>query len=246
MYHFFVDEHQINEEDISIQGSDVNHIKNVLRLPIGTEIVLGDKKGMDYFCHIVTLTNDEIRCKIQTKDKSKSELPIRITLFQGAPKQDKMELIIQKVVELGIFDITPVFMRRSIVKYDQKKSVSKVARWQSIAEAAAKQSKRGIIPQINEFLSWQGALKELSKYDKVIIPYENESGMAGTRQVFSSLCPGSEVAIIIGPEGGFDGSEIEDLVKLGGITVSLGNRILRTETAGLACIAMISYQIEEA
>jgi 16S rRNA (uracil1498-N3)-methyltransferase len=245
MYHFFVQKDQIFDEEIVIMDKDVNHIKNVLRLAPGTKIVLSDHDGNDYECSLDSLTNEEIRCKILSKDKSKSELPAYITLVQGAPKQDKMELIVQKAVELGVFDIIPVIMKRSIVKYDQKKSTSKTARWQTISESAAKQSKRGIIPIVHDFYDWKKLLHILKEYDKVIIPYENESGMTGTRRILGSISKGERVAVIIGPEGGFDEEEIRNLVGLGGQTISLGHRILRTETAGLASLAMISYQIEE-
>lgn len=245
MYHFFVESNQISSDEIIIEGSDVNHIKNVLRLTQGNELVLCDKAGNDYNCTIESLTEDDIRCIIINKGKSKAELPIWITLVQGAPKADKLELIVQKSVELGVSDIIPVIMKRSIVKYDNKKARKKLSRWQSIAESAAKQSKRGIIPKIQEIKPWKLLLDELSHYDKVIVPYENEMGMNGTRKVFSSLIAGERIALVIGPEGGFDQDEIDDLRKIGGETISLGNRILRTETAGLASLAMISYQLEE-
>jgi len=245
MYHFFVDKDNIEGNEIVIEGNDVNHIKNVLRLDVGCKIIIGDKLGKDYNCLIDSLTYDSIRCKILTVGNSKAELPIYITLVQGAPKLDKMELIVQKAVELGVFNIKPVIMKRSIVKYDVKKAAKKLSRWQSIAESAAKQSKRGIIPIIDEIVLFKDVVLELSTYDKVIIPYENESGMKATREVFKSLTHGQKVAIVIGPEGGFTTEEIDALLKIGGVTISLGNRILRTETAGLASLAMISYQIEE-
>lgn len=245
MYHFFVEGNQISQNEIIIEGKDVNHIKNVLRLSVGTDLVLCDKEGMDYNCVIEALTEDDIRCRILNKGKSKAELPVWITLVQGAPKGDKMELIVQKTVELGVSDIRPVIMKRSIVKYDQKKARKKSSRWQSIAESAAKQSKRGIIPKLLDLMPWKLLLTELSNYDKVIIPYENQNGMIGTRDTLSSLKAGERIALVIGPEGGFDESEIEDLRAIGGETISLGNRILRTETAGLASLAMISYQLEE-
>jgi len=245
MYHFFVEPDQIEEPYITITGKDVNHIKNVIRLSAGDEIVLCDKAGREYFCYLDLLTNDGIRCKIQTKGSSKAELPCKVSLMQGAPKQDKMEMIVIKSVELGVYDIVPVEMKRSVVKYDVGKAHKKVARWQSLAESAAKQSKRGIIPVIHDFLNWKSLLTKLKGYDIVIVPYENESGMAGTRQVFGRINAGDSVAVVIGPEGGFEPSEIEDLLGIGGITVSLGNRILRTETAGFASLAMIGYQTEE-
>ncbi len=245
MYHFFVDSRQIGEEYIDVTGADVNHIKNVLRLGVGTHVILCDRKGMDYHCVIDALTNEVIRCKILSKGKSMAELPVDVTLIQGAPKQDKMELIVQKTVELGVNAIIPIMMKRSIVKYDGKKAAKKLTRWQSIAESAAKQSKRGIIPQVNEIRTFNELLTELKYFDKVIVPYENEHGMQGTREVLGSITANDKVAVVIGPEGGFDSGEIEALVAAGGETITLGNRILRTETAGLVCLAMIGYQLEE-
>ncbi len=245
MYHFFVELEQVTLEEIVITGSDVNHIKNVLRLTENEEIKVSDKTGSEYKCVLTSLTKEEIRCKIQSVGKSKAELPVKITLFQGVPKQDKMELIIQKTVELGVYDITPVTMGRSIVKYDHKKLIKKNERWQSIATSAAKQSKRGIIPKVNQLLTFNQLLIKLDSYDKVIIPYENENGMNATRKLFESIKEEETIAIIVGPEGGFTEDEIDRLREIGGYTITLGNRILRTETAGFASLAMISYQIEE-
>lgn len=245
MYHFFVEKDNIFEEEILIVGNDVNHIMNVLRMEPSDELILCDGEGQDYKCSIDSLTKELIRCKIQSTELSKSELPIKISLYQGAPKQDKMELIVQKCVELGVYDIKPVNMKRSIVKYDSKKVHKKVARWQKIAESAAKQSKRSIIPVVYEPIAFPRMLTELSMYDMVIVPYENEDGMKRTREVLESLTDKTSVAIIIGPEGGYSDSEITKLRELSCVSITLGNRILRTETAGLACIAMISYQIEE-
>lgn len=246
MYRFFINQNQINENNATIVGVDVNHIVNVLRLKVADELILCNQRGIDYKCTIESLTNEDIHCKIIEQSKSKSELPVKITLVQGAPKQDKMELIVQKTVELGVFQINPVEMRRSIVKYDDKKVDKKIERWQSIAEAAAKQSKRGIIPKVNGFQSWKKTLEGLKNFDKIIIPYEHEEGISRTREIFGQLRENDTIAVVIGPEGGFDETEIADLVDIGGLTISLGNRILRTETAGFATLAMIVYQTEEA
>lgn len=245
MYHFFVDKENVFEKEIHIVGDDVNHIMNVLRMETNDTLILCDGEGFDYNCFIDSLTKELIRCKILTKELSKSELPLRISLYQGAPKQDKMELIIQKNVELGVYDIRPVTMKRTIVKFDSKKVLSKVARWQKIAESAAKQSKRGIIPKVFEPISFSAMLTQLSMYDMVIVPYENEHGMKRTREIISKLTLLKSIAIVIGPEGGFSDEEISKLRELSCESLTLGNRILRTETAGLACIAMIGYQIEE-
>lgn len=246
MHRFFIEPNQIDHTHAVVQGNDVNHITNVLRLKQGEHITLCDGQGQDYICELETLTKEEIHCKIIEQSKSRSELSVKVTLVQGAPKQDKMELIIQKCVELGVYQINPVEMKHSIVKYDDKKVDKKIERWQAIAEAAAKQSKRGIIPMINGFQSWKKTLEWLKAFDHIIIPYEQEEGISKTRKIFSGLKAEDSVAIVIGPEGGFDAVEIADLVHIGGKTISLGNRILRTETAGLATLAMIVYQTEEA
>lgn len=245
LYQFFVDSGQINEDEIQIIGSDVNHIKNVLRLKEKDQIQVNDPNGMTYECIIHSLTNDMIRCKIQSVEKSKAELPLEITLFQGLPKQDKMEQIVQKNVELGIHYIVPVKMKRTIVKYDDKKMMKKTERWQGIADAAAKQSKRGFQPEVHAPIDFKDMAEQLKGYDAVLIPYENEAGMAYTRDEISRLKKGWRVAVVIGPEGGIDDGEVHQMKEIGGKTITLGNRILRTETAGMACLAMISYQIEE-
>ncbi len=245
MHRFFVEPSQVEEEHIEITGSDVNHIHHVLRMSEGDTLHISDGEGQTYECAIESLTNNAIRCKIQSTEKTGNELPVRISLFQGTPKQDKMEWIVQKCVELGVYDIHAVSMQRSIVRYDQKKESKKVTRWNAIAESAAKQSKRDYIPTVRGVLSWKDMLTELDSYDMVIVPYENERGMEGTRQLLRSVKPHQRIAVIIGPEGGFDLSEIEALVEKQGHTISLGNRILRTETAGMVFLAMISYQIEE-
>jgi len=246
MYHFFVEPEMIQRDYIFITGNDVNHIKNVLRLEEADQLILCDMKGKDYRCSIHSLTNEEIRCKIHSIELSKAELPIDIHLYQGTPKQDKLELIIQKTVELGVHDITPVQMQRSIAKYDQKKLTKKLSRWRNISLSAAKQSKRGVIPKVHSLIKFQELLKELKDYDRVLVPYENELGMKETRRIIRDIEAGESIAIVIGPEGGFSEGEIKDLRALGGKTITLGNRILRTETAGMATIAMLGYEIEEA
>ncbi len=247
MHHFFVQPENIGETHIQIQGQDVNHIGNVLRLKVDDPLILNDGEGIDYLCLIEALTNESIRCKIQSVSMSKSELPIQVTLYQGTPKQDKMESIVQKCVELGIYNIATVQMRRSIVKYDAKKSTKKVQRWNGIAEAAAKQSKRGRIPKVRGTLSWEEMIVELHNYECILVPYENACGMAGTREALKELHGKKNVAVLIGPEGGFDPDEIEQLIDIDGSKIlSLGNRILRTETAGMAFMSMLVYEIEEA
>lgn len=252
MYHFFVEPSQIGEKDIVITGTDVNHIKNVIRLKPGDEISVSNGiDGRDYRCGIVTITEDEVQCELRFIKEDGVELPAKVYLFQGLPKGDKMELIIQKMVELGVYEIIPVAMQRCVVKLDDKKAKAKIARWQGIAEAAAKQSKRGIVPQIRAVMSYKEALAYAADMDCRLVPYEMEesldgaSGMAGTKKLIETIKPGQSVAIFIGPEGGFEDSEIQNAISQGMKPITLGKRILRTETAGMTAMAWIMYQLEE-
>ena len=252
MYHFFVEPSQIGEKDIVITGPDVNHIKNVIRLKPGDEISVSNGiDGRDYRCGIVEITEDEVQCELRFIKEDGVELPAKVYLFQGLPKGDKMEFIIQKMVELGVYEIIPVAMQRCVVKLDDKKAKSKIARWQGIAEAAAKQSKRGIVPQIHTVMSYKEALAYASDMDCRLVPYEMEetldgaSGMEGTKKLIEAIQPGESVAIFIGPEGGFDDGEIQSAISQGMEPITLGKRILRTETAGMTVMAWIMYQLEE-
>lgn len=245
MHQFFVEPEQINEDQIVITGADVNHIKNVLRMKPGEEIsVSNGTDGKEYLCRIEGLADEEILCRVQTVTEEKAELPSKIYLFQGLPKADKMELIIQKAVELGVYEVIPVALKRSVVKLDAKKSEHKHIRWQSIAEAAAKQSKRTIIPQIGHVMDLQEAIAYSRQAQIRIIPYELAKSMEETRTVIEGLQPGQDIAVFIGPEGGFEEAEIEEAVKEGIMPVTLGKRILRTETAGMAVLAILMYHLE--
>lgn len=248
MYQFFVEPGQINENDKSviITGPDVNHIKNVLRMKVGEELAVSNgTDGREYVCAVREFGEDAVECELRFVKEDAVELPVKVTLFQGLPKADKMELIIQKAVELGVTEIVPVATKRCVVKLDEKKAASKIARWQSIAEAAAKQSKRGIIPQVLPVQSYKLALKQAENMDVRLIPYELASGMERTRELLGDLKPGQRVAVFIGPEGGFEEMEI-DLAKEAGVEpITLGRRILRTETAGMTVLAWIGYLCEQ-
>lgn len=248
MYHFFVEPEQIREDDKSviILGADVNHIKNVLRMKAGEEIsVSNGRDGCEYRCGITELGEDSIQCELRFVKEENVELPVRVTLFQGLPKGDKMELIVQKAVELGVYEIVPVATRRCVVKLDPKKAASKVTRWQGIAEAAAKQSKRGVIPQVQQVVSFAQALEQAGEMEVRLIPYELERGMEYTRKLLSGIRPGQRVAVFIGPEGGFEESEITLAREKGICPITLGRRILRTETAGMTVLAWIGYLTEQ-
>ena len=252
MYHFFVDPGQISDKSVIITGEDVNHIKNVIRLKVGDEISISNGiDGRDYRCGITSITDTEVFCELRFIKEDGVELPSKVYLFQGLPKGDKMEFIIQKMVELGVYEIIPVAMKRCVVKLDDKKAKSKTARWQGISEAAAKQSKRGVVPQIHDVMSYQAALEYAKEMDVKLVPYEMEdildgaSGMKGTKQVIGGLKPGQSVAVLIGPEGGFEESEIQAAIDAGMKPITLGKRILRTETAGMTVMAWLMYQLEE-
>lgn len=252
MYHFFVEPSQIYENEVMITGEDVNHIKNVIRLKAGDEIsVSNGADGKDYRCTIEALGEDTIRCKLQAVKEAQAELPAKVYLFQGLPKGDKMEFIIQKMVELGVYEIIPVAMKRCVVKLDEKKAKSKTARWQGISEAAAKQSKRGIVPQVHPVMTFQEALKYAADMDCKLVPYEMEgtledaSGMKGTKKLIESVKAGDRVAVFIGPEGGFEEQEIAEAKALGMKPITLGKRILRTETAGMTTMAWLMYHLED-
>lgn len=245
MYQFFVPPENIQGNRIVITGEDVNHIKNVLRMKIGEEIAVSNgEDGKEYRCGIVELS-DEIVCELRFVKEDGVELSSQVYLFQGLPKADKMELIIQKAVELGVHAVVPVAAKRCVVKLDDKKAKSKIARWQSIAEAAAKQSKRRIVPEVTEVMSFKEALAFVKDFDVKIIPYELAENMSKTKEIIEGLRPGQKIAVFIGPEGGFEEAEVQSAMGMGVEPVTLGKRILRTETAGFTVMSWIMYKLEQ-
>lgn len=246
MYQFFVEPNQIQGNRVVICGNDVNHIKNVLRMKIGEELSVSN--GVDdkeYRCHIEEFTEEEVICTLRFVKESDVELPAKIYLFQGLPKADKMELIVQKAVELGVYEIIPVSTKRCVVKLDEKKAAGKVSRWQGIAEAAAKQSKRGVIPTVHSVMSYKEAISYAKTMDCKLIPYEMAENMSHTKELIAKIEPGQSVAIFIGPEGGFEESEIQLALEADISPITLGKRILRTETAGFTVLAFIMYHLEQ-
>lgn len=244
MYHFFIEQKPIGDS-LVITGSDVNHIRNVLRMKSGEKIMVSCKEGPDYYCTISEVEVDSVTAHIDNIDEEGRELPSRIHLFQGLPKSDKMELIVQKAVELGVSEIIPVAMKRCVVKIEPKKEDSKRKRWEAIAESAAKQSKRSLIPEIHTVMTYKEAVEYASSMDLVLVPYECAEGMAGTKAILSQVKAGQDIAIFIGPEGGFEDDEIMLVTDKGGKTITLGKRILRTETAGLAILSVLMMQLEQ-
>ena len=243
MYHFFAKDENISSEYIKITGDDVNHIKNVLRMSVGDTFLVSEN-GVSNLCEIEDFIEDSVIAKITRENYNDTNLPIKIYLFQGLPKGDKMELIIQKTVELGVEGIIPVEMNRCVVKLDDKKKKSKVSRWQTISESAAKQSKRNTIPEINDVLTYKQAMEKAKEMDVFLVPYESKNGMEDTKTALSQIKNGMSVGILIGPEGGFDEKEVELAFENGGKVVSLGKRILRTETAAITSVSMCMLHAE--
>ena len=246
MQRFFVEPYQIEEEAhrIHINGTDVNHIKNVLRMKCGEDVWISDGGDKEYHCQIEELGEDEVLLHILYAQEPEYELPNKLYLFQGLPKADKMELIIQKAVELGAFSVIPVETKRCVVKLDVKKAAKKVVRWQQIAESAAKQSKRMLIPHVHEVITFKEALKYAESMDIRLIPYELAKGMPETKEILAAIEPGQSIGIFIGPEGGFEEKEVKAAIEGGAKPITLGRRILRTETAGLAILSVLMFQLE--
>ena len=244
MHNFFVSKENKGNNCYFITGNDYNHIKNVLRMGMGDTFLVSCEGNSD-LCTLDRFEGDTAVAIITEENYNNTELETEIYLFQGLPKSDKLELIIQKTVELGVSGIIPVEMNRCVVKLDDKKKKSKVARWQSISESAAKQSKRNYIPKVFDVLSYKQALQMASQLDLLIVPYENEDGMKATKRVLENMKNCKSVGIFIGSEGGFDENEIKKAKLLDNAKViSLGKRILRTETASITALSVIMLHAE--
>ena len=233
MYRFFIDSEQLNNDIVYLSGEDYNHIRNVLRMKQGEEVLLCDGGDKEYLCTISAYDMETERVLLDITDVfgNARELPSQITLFQGYPKGDKIETIIQKAVELGVYEIVPVMMKRCVVKLDDKKAHKKVERFNAISLSAAKQSKRGIVPEVKDVMTMKQAL-------------EYATDMEYSKQVLANMQPGQRIGIFIGPEGGFEPREVDQIEQLGGKTISLGHRILRTETAGMTILSLLMFHLE--
>lgn len=245
---FFVTDEQIENNSIIIRGQDVNHIKNVLRKKVTDKITIcNSSSGQDYLCEINNIEEEQIRCSIINEIEDNVESNIKVTIFQGLPKADKMELVIQKSVELGVYDITPVEMKRCVVKLKDKDKIKKIERWQKISEVASKQSGRNIIPKINSVKQLKEICDLYSQYDILLVAYENEKENTLKQELQNLKKQGKEelkIGILIGPEGGIDPKEIELLNNSGAKIITLGKRILRTETVALNVLSIIMYELE--
>lgn len=245
MYHFFVTPAQIVPEYALITGPDVNHIRNVLRMKPGDQVEIRDGISKNYLCELEEISIEQVRARILSVNEDNVELPAQLYLFQGLPKSDKMELIIQKAVELGVYQVIPVATNRAVMKLDKKKEESKGKRWNAIAESAAKQSGRMIIPQVTSVMSFKDAIAYAAAFDRNLMPYELAKGMAETRRILAAVKPGMRVGVFIGPEGGFDVAEVEQAMAADILPITLGRRILRTETAGMAALSVLMFQLEQ-
>ena len=249
MYRFFVEKEQINIADKKafITGPDLNHIRNVLRMNTGEEVsVMVPGEDNEYRCAICGYTDDEVLLDLLFVKESDVELPCEIVLYQALPKADKMEFVITKAVELGVTRIVPVATKRAVVKLDKERADRKVSRWNSISEAAAKQSKRAVIPEVSNIMTMNDAVEQARSFGAKIIPYElsDPGSMDRTRNIIGSITPGTKVAVFIGPEGGFTDEEVALATDAGFEPVTLGHRILRTETAGLVVLSWLIYNLE--
>ena len=246
MHHFFVLPQAVEGDKVTITGPDVNHIRNALRMRQGESLLISDGEGNDYHCRISLIESGLVEARVIERRESR-ELPVRLYLFQGLPKSDKMELIIQKAVELGAYEIIPVITKNAVVKLDAKKERSRLERWQAISESAAKQSGRSKIPKVEKVMLLKEALEMAEGLNRILIPYENQSGIDTMRKALEETGEDTRsIAVFIGPEGGFDESEILLAKEQGAVPVSLGRRILRTETAGLAILSLFMMKAEGA
>lgn len=245
MYRFFVSKEAFEDEVVKITGSDFNHISHSLRLKVGDRLVVNNGDGLDYIVEIDGFDENTVFAVIKGFQENRSEPSINISLAQALPKKGNMELIIQKCTEIGISKIIPISTERTIVKLEEKKQEKKIIRWQKIAEEAAKQSRRGKIPSIEGVCRLRELYGSFPAYDLVLIPWEEEE-KKGFRSVWQGIKKRpQDILIIIGPEGGFSAAEIESVKQHGGIPITLGPRIFRTETAGFVALITVLYQAGE-
>ncbi len=239
MTHVFVSPDAVGDRQVTITGGDVAHIRSVLRMKPGEDLYVSDGAGRDLLCCIRELHEDRVVADILSVRTGSTELDVAVTLYQALPKSGKMETVIQKCVELGVARIVPVETARCIVKLDGAKASAKVRRWQAVSESAAKQSQRSVIPEVSPVMRFEEALRDSESLETRFIPYELSTDPSGLKTLLSGSGSVRSVGIFIGPDGGFEASEIEAAVSCGVRPVTLGRRILRTETAGMALMAAI-------
>ena len=244
MTRIFIESAKTRDGRIYVDGATLNHIKNVLRMRPGEQLSASDGSGIAYLCTLVEYEEDLAVLKIM-EELRPHELRSRLVLFQGLPKGDKLELIIQKAVELGASCVVPVRMKRCIVKWDEKKAENRLKRYRAIAESAAEQSQRDIVPEISPCLSFSEAVAMAKSLDHILVPYERAEGIEESRRILKSIRPGESAGVFIGPEGGFEEEEVREILDAGGFALTLGKRILRTETAGLTALSLLMFELEE-
>lgn len=246
MVHIFVNPEQMQGDMLTITGSDVNHIRNVMRLKPGDEIsVRNGADSREYRYGIEAYTDDAVICRLRFIKEADVELPVKVILFQGLPKADKMDLIVQKTVELGVTEIVPVAMKRCVMKLDDRRREKKIQRWQTIARSAAEQSRRAIVPQVREPMTMQEAVRYASENTDIrLVPYELQKDDGSTKETFARLEAGQSLSVFIGPEGGFEPDEIALARESGIRPISLGKRILRTETAAMVVLSWLIWKFE--
>lgn len=241
MYNFFVDDEQITGNQAIIIGDNYNHIVNVLRFTTGQKFYVCNKSNSkSYLAEITLIDKEKVICNLISQNES-TELNVDVDIFQGIPKSDKMDLIIQKCTELGAKSFFPVEMKKCVMKLNNEEK--KIERWQKIAEASSKQSKRNVIPNVNKKLSFEEMTNKLMQYDLAIVAYENEK-KENLKQILQQNKNAKSIAVVIGPEGGIDEKEYNTLCSLGIKSATLGKRILRTETASIVALSMINYEFE--
>ena len=237
MNRFYILPEFISESSIMITGADVNHIKNVLRLKPEDELVCFDGKGMEYLCSITSIEKDMVKTRIISSKKADTEPAVKITLAQGLPKSSKMDYVIQKAVELGVHKIIPVSTERTIAKG------TKLERWNKIAKEASEQCGRAIIPEVSPVLNFNEFLRISTYFDLKLIPWENEKQIS-LKTILKEHPAANSIALLIGPEGGFSKQEVKEAIEKGFKPVSLGKRILRTETAAVSAVSNILYELD--
>ena len=250
MQHFYIDRGIVPGEQIELSGEDHNHIKNVLRMKRGEKVVINDSEKISHICALAGFGEGCSYFDALESFPCKTELGTDIVLYQGVPKKDKMDLIIEKAVELGVARVVPVMTKRVIVKIeDDKKEAKKLERWNAIAKSAAMQSGRGIVPRVDRVMSFKEAVREACSLDRILIPYEESEtlgvSMKSSREAIKAVKGLKSIGIFIGPEGGFEAAEVEEAMKAGAVPISLGKRILRTETAGLTALSIIMFNTED-
>lgn len=241
---FFIKNNQVQNDNIILSGEDVKHIKNVLRMKEKEEIsICNIDTSENYRCILEIFEKDSIKCKILKKEISNAEPNVQITIFQGLPKAEKMELIIQKCIEIGVKEFIPVEMNRCVVKLNNNTEMKKIDRWQKIAESAAKQSGRDIIPKIKNVINLKNLCQLVEKYDIVLVAYEKEKNNTLKNELNKLKGKDLKIGIVIGPEGGLEDTEISNLKQAGARIITLGKRILRTETASIYLSSVIIYEL---